>query len=75
MCYLYKLVKERLFNEDIGEYETYGIEVTDESGSRVDYQTDVTVDKESAEKFVELINKTALRPCMFHKAVEDIFYT
>ncbi len=77
MRYEYRLVKEKVNHPDIGEYETAGIEVI-ELGAinvRTDFQSDVSTQTENVQLLVELLNRTYTSPAMFHRIVEDVFYS
>lgn len=77
MRYEYRLVKETATHPDIGQYETAGIEVVEmgEEPIRVDFQSDVSPQIENVQMLVELMNRTYTSPSMFHKVVEDIFFS
>lgn len=77
MRYEYRLVKETATHPDIGEFETAGIELVEigETVRRVDYQADISPQAENVQMLVELMNRTYTSPSMFHKVVEDIFFS
>lgn len=77
MRYEYRLVKEMASHPDIGQYETTGIELVElgEKSVRVDFQSDVSSQTENVQMLVELMNRTYTSPAMFHKVVEDIFFS
>ena len=50
----YKLIKERLFHEDIGAYTTYGILIFDaEDKMQRSFISDVSVDKKCVKRIVQ----------------------
>ena len=77
MHYEYRIVKECLNHPDIGDFETAGIEVLElnADASRVDFPSDVSTEFEDVQLLVELMNRVPVHPTMFHKIVEDIFYS
>ena len=53
MNYTYQCIEQKLYNENIGEYITYGIEITDENI----IVNDVSCNKEKAIDITRLLNK------------------
>lgn len=75
MHFKYNLIREKLITPELGEYEAAGIEVVDECGRRVEIESDISATFEPVELAVRLFNEVSLRPSIFKKAVEDIFYS
>mgnify|MGYP001071263639 CR=1 FL=1 len=64
----YKLIKETLFDDNIGSYESFGIEF--ESGEKV---SDISVNKDTVEKFVNYINLKVVPFKYIHYEIEEFF--
>lgn len=78
MSYEYRLVKENLYHEDIGSYETAGIELLQNVGmtlQRIDFQSDISSNFSDVQLLVDLMNRIHVSPTMFHKVVEDVFFS
>ncbi len=68
MSYNYKCIEQKLFDETIGDYITYGIEITD--GNRI--ISDVSCNKEKANNIVNLINKYQVSPVHLYEVIENL---
>lgn len=75
MYFKYKTVREKLKSDELGEYEAAGIEIVDECGRQIELESDISASFEPVELAVKLFNEVSLRPSVFKKAVEDIFYS
>lgn len=62
--------EEKLTDEYIGKYITYGIELFFE-GKLIDRISDVDTDREGVETLCRLCNDLKLSPIHFHEVVED----
>lgn len=70
--YIYKVVEENLQNCEFGSYIAYGIAVCFKSTNIILISiSDVFLEKEKAEKLVELCNKNNLEPIHLREVVED----
>lgn len=70
--YIYKVVEENLQNCEFGSYIAYGIAVCFKSTNIIIISiSDVFLEKEKAEKLVELCNKNNLEPIHLREVVED----
>ncbi len=68
MSYTYKCIEQNLFDENIGNYITYGIEIT-EGNKIID---DVSCDKEKANKIIKLLNKHQVSPIHIYEIIENL---
>ncbi len=68
MRYNYKCVEQKLYDENIGEYITYGIEITDDNM----IMNDVSCSKEKVDDIVRIINKYQLSPIHLDEIIEDL---
>lgn len=68
MSYTYHCVKQEFHNEDIGNYITYGIEITEENI----IMDDVSCNKEKAENIVELINLHQASPINLDEIIDNL---
>ncbi len=64
----YKIIKETLFNNDIGYYESFGIE--SEYGEKV---SDISVDKDFVKKLVNHINLKVVPFKYIYYEIEEFF--
>ena len=68
----YKLRKDNLFHQDIGNYSSYGIDAVDKkSGIPIRSILDVSLEKEPLEKLIFLCNKLRLNIIHLDDVVED----
>jgi len=67
----YRLIAEKMHQPDLGEYDTYGIQVLDAEYTMVSVMHDVSVCKQSVEEVVALFNLHQLSPSHLHNAIED----
>lgn len=68
MSYNYRCINQNLFDENIGNYITYGIEITDENI----IVNDVSCNKEKAQKIVNLMNKHQISPIHIYDVIENL---
>lgn len=55
---IFRMIKEELYNFEIGFYTAYGIEVLDENSyQREDFVSDLFLYEDEAEEFVNLLNE------------------
>ncbi len=64
----YKCVEQQLHNEYIGDYITYGIEITDENI----ILDDVSCNKELADKITTILNAYQASIIHFKEIIEDL---
>ena len=64
----YKCVEQRLINEYIGDYITYGIEITDENI----ILDDVSCNRKTTEKITAILNAHQASIINFKEIVEDL---
>lgn len=68
----YRIKREKSFNEKIGYYTSYGVEVYAEDGKTlIKYIDDVFLSLEKAEKFVALCNENDVELCHLEQLCED----
>ena len=68
----YKLRKDNLFHQDIGNYSSYGIDAVDKkSGISICSILDISLEKEPLEKLIFLCNKLHLDIIHLDDVVED----
>lgn len=67
---LYQAIKENLYHEDIGNYVSYGIAVT-QDGVTVDFISDVSVDEDEVRELARIFTESGLSPIHLVDAVED----
>lgn len=70
----YKVVEEKLYNVDIGNYTAFGIQMLAVSGRRemiLDTVSDVSLDRKKIEQFVLDLNKFKLSPIHLMDVIED----
>ena len=68
--YIYEVVKETETSEILGEYITYGIKVT-RNESLIELISDVSTDREKAERLASLCNDGQLHPIHIRDIIED----
>lgn len=68
---IYRLIEETLFDIDIGNYITYGIELLDESGVVVNRISDIDTNRREVEELCERCNMLSLSPVHFRDVVDD----
>ncbi len=68
MSYKYKCIEQKLFDENIGNYITYGIEIT-EANKIID---DVSCNKDKTNKIIKLLNKHQVSPIHLYEIIEDL---
>lgn len=68
MSYTYQCIEQEFHNEDIGNYITYGIEITEENI----IMNDVSCNKEKAENIVELINEHQASPIHLDEIIDNL---
>ena len=64
----YKCIEQIFFDESIGNYITYGIEITE--GNRI--INDVSCNREKANEIVRLMNKFQVSPIHLYEVIEDL---
>lgn len=68
----YKLRKDNLFHQDIGNFSSYGIDAIDEiSDIPIRSISDISLEKEPLEKLIFLCNKLHLNIIHLNDVVED----
>lgn len=67
----YRIVPEKCYHTDLGQYDTYGILLTGLNHEEMIH--DVSVDEQTVIRMTELFNLRQLSPCHFMAAVEDMF--
>ncbi len=72
MMYFYQITTEKLINEAIGDYISFGITVKDESNRTLNSIQDVSVDYEAVASIVKLCNDNCLEPIHLLDVVEDM---
>lgn len=68
MSYSYKCIEQKLFDESIGDYITYGIEIT-EGNKIID---DVSCNKEKAYNIIRLLNKYQVSPIHLYEVIDNL---
>lgn len=68
MSYNYKCIKQNLFDKNIGNYITYGIEITDENI----IVNDVSCNEEKVNDIVKLINRYQASPIHLYEIIENL---
>jgi len=68
MSYTYQCIEQEFHNEDIGNYITYGIEITEENI----IMNDVSCNKEKTENIVELINEYQASPIHLDEIIDNL---
>lgn len=68
MNYRYQCIEQKLYNENVGEYITYGIEITDDNM----IVNDVSCNKEKVDDIVRIINKYQVSPIHLDEIIEDL---
>ncbi|MGN0629373.1 MAG: DUF6514 family protein [Oscillospiraceae bacterium] len=74
LLFLYKLFEQTICSEEMGEYRSFGIRAcrVSESGEEdLLSVSDVSADREFAEKLVEKFNEFQLSPIHLREATED----
>lgn len=66
----YHVICEEGYNIDLGQFNTYGIQLTGPDFEKVLH--DVSVCEETVKRITKLFNKHQLFPCHFQDAVEDL---
>ena len=69
--YQYHVFEEYVFNSEIGNYRTYGIELTSPNGT-IDRISDISVYKMDVERMVADFNRYQLSSVHFQEVVEDM---
>ena len=66
----YSIITEKLFNEDFGEYISYGISFVCQNG---DYGkiSDLSLNKNLVENFCRLLNTSGVKPTELEEYIED----
>ena len=67
---LYRMTASRLYDENIGEYQSYGIEICSETGDIVSLP-DLTPNREAAAMFVRLCAQGDVAPEQLMEVAED----
>lgn len=68
MNYKYQCIIQKFYNENVGEYITYGIEITDDNM----IVNDVSCNKEKVDDIVRIINKYQVSPIHLDEIIEDL---
>ena len=68
----YKVVREKIYSEDSGEYVTFGIECVDKFGKRVAFCADVSTDGELVRGLCKAFNDGKLSPLHLADVIEDV---
>lgn len=70
--FIYKVVEENLRNSELGSYIAYGISVYLRATNVILISiSDIFLERNKAEKLVELCNKNGLEPIHLREVVED----
>ncbi len=72
MSYNYSLIKHHILDNELGDYDTFGISVTDEDNVVLDSIYDVSVDYDTVVNIVSLCNELSLEPIHLTDVVEDM---
>ena len=82
MNYRYQCIEQKLYNENVGEYIIYGIEITDDNIRYYDLNSegwrsfipvnDVSCNKEKVDDIVRIINKYQVSPIHLDEIIEDL---
>lgn len=68
--YRYTAVCEKLYSDELGEYESYGIEIR-KNGELVCRVSDISTDKDELERLAELCEREELSPIHIYDVIED----
>ena len=68
--YSYEVVKETVTSEFLEKYITYGIKVT-RNGSLIELISDISTDRQKAERLASLCNDGQLHPIHIYDIIED----
>lgn len=68
MNYKYQCIRQKLYNENVGEYITDEIEITDDNM----IVNDVSCNKETVDDTVRIINKYQVSPIHLDEIIEDL---
>ncbi len=71
MVYIYRFVEQHLYNEYIGYYRSYGVEISDENYNIIRIIDDVSVDKEAISSLVSLCNQLKLDVIHIDDVIDD----
>ena len=66
----YELIKQRMYDEDLGEYDTYGIRVRTESGEEIASVSDVSPNGSLVDKLCRECNERELSPLYLLGVIE-----
>ena len=69
--FLYVTFKERLFSDDIGFYDSYGIKATDESNNNILTVSDVSVNESFVNELCRCFNLYQLDPVHLSDALDN----
>ena len=67
---MYKVIAERFYSEDFGEYLSYGITFSD-GKCEIGKISDLSLDKSSVETFCNLLNLYRIAPNDLSEYIED----
>ena len=70
--YRYLPFKERLYSDDLGYYETFGIKVLDENNQEILSISDVTLDKLLITDFCKKCSNEHLSPIHLIEVLDDV---
>jgi len=68
----YKVVKQRLYSEELGKYVSYGIKIHTDNSRIVLY--DVSTNKRKLRRLVSLCNKNCVDPQHLMDVIDDYMY-
>lgn len=67
----YHVVKETLYHEDIGLYESYGFSIVDERGIEVKHISDISTEAPFVEKLAEICEREQIPLFLIYSFIED----
>lgn len=67
----YHVVKETLYHEDIGLYESYGFSIVDERGIEVKHISDISTEAPFVEKLAEVCEREQVSLLHIFDVIED----
>lgn len=68
----YHLLKEILYSDELGEYISFGIQVTNQRGDKVASVSDISTKQDYVEELCRLFNKNNLSPLHLRDVIEDM---
>lgn len=71
MKYTYRCIESCCYNEEVGNYTSYGIEVADEKQNIIRRIEDVSVEKQAVTKLTNLCNSLSVDVSLLDDIIED----